>query len=245
MAFLTEVNVQLNCKLITTVPNTYIDDFIAGTARLREELASLIGRIANRDRQAFEELYQLTSRKMFAVALRIVREPGLAQDVLQDAYIRLWRYAHTFNGKLSAPETWLHQVVRNRALDLIAQQSHTLNSISIDQFADQDDDTSDLLFEAHSVSTDDKETTRVMQACVQRLDGKYRQVLTLAYTHGMRHAEISEHLNVPLGTVKTWVRRGLMELKTVYDEVQSEGLVALVANNNPRRNDTEQSGYLV
>ena len=210
---------------------------------MREQLASLIERIANRDRNAFEELYQLTSRKMFAVALRIVREPGLAQDVLQDAYIRLWRYAHTFNNKLSAPETWLHQVVRNRALDLIAQQSHTVNSISLDQFADQDDEPNDLVFEAHSVSTDDQETSRVMQACVQRLEGKYRQVLTLAYTHGMSHAEISEHLNVPLGTVKTWVRRGLIELKTVYDEFQSEGLATLTANNT-RRKDAEQSGYL-
>lgn len=210
---------------------------------MREQLASLIERIANRDRKAFEELYQLTSRKMFAVALRIVREPGLAQDVLQDAYIRLWRYAHTFNNKLSAPETWLHQVVRNRALDLIAQQSHTINSISLDQFSDQDDEHDDLVFEAHSVSTDDKETSRVMQACVERLEGKYRQVLTLAYTHGMSHAEISEHLDVPLGTVKTWVRRGLIELKTVYDEFQSEGLATLAASNS-RRQDAEQSGYL-
>ncbi|MBU0783491.1 MAG: RNA polymerase sigma factor [Gammaproteobacteria bacterium] len=188
-------------------------------------------------------MYQLTSRKMFAVALRIVREPGMAQDVLQDAYIRLWRYAHTFNNKLSAPETWLHQVVRNRALDLIAQQSHTVNSISLDQFSDQDDEPNELVFEAHSVSSDDKETSRVMQACVQRLDGKYRQVLTLAYTHGMSHAEISDHLDVPLGTVKTWVRRGLIELKTVYDEFQTEGLATLAANNT-RRQDAEQSGYL-
>lgn len=210
---------------------------------MREELASLIERIANRDRKAFEELYRLTSRKMFAVALRIVREPGLAQDVLQDAYIRLWRYAHTFNNKLSAPETWLHQVVRNRALDLIAQQSHTVNSISLDQFSDQDDESNELVFEAHSSSSDDKETSRVMQACVQRLEGKYRQVLTLAYTHGMSHAEISEHLDVPLGTVKTWVRRGLIELKAVYDEFQTEGLATMVASNS-RRQDAEQSGYL-
>lgn len=210
---------------------------------MKEELASLIERIANRDRKAFEELYQLTSRKMFAVALRIVREPGMAQDVLQDAYIRLWRYAHTFNSKLSAPETWLHQVVRNRALDLIAQQSHTLNSISLDHFSDSDDEPNELIFEAHSNSSDDGETRKVMQVCVQRLDGKYRQVLTLAYTHGMSHAEISEHLDVPLGTVKTWVRRGLIELKTVYDEFQAQGLVAMAAST-ARHKDAEQSGHL-
>ncbi|HEX4917487.1 MAG TPA: sigma-70 family RNA polymerase sigma factor [Limnobacter sp.] len=211
---------------------------------MREELAALIERIANRDRKAFEELYRLTSRKMFAVALRIVREPGMAQDVLQDAYIRLWRYAHTFNSKLSAPETWLHQVVRNRALDLIAQQGPTVNSIPLDHFSDQEDGAEEALVEAHSASGDDNENTRVMQACVQRLEGKYRQVLTLAYTHGMSHAEISDHLDVPLGTVKTWVRRGLIELKTVYDEFQSEGLAGVLADTNKRRQDTEQSGYL-
>ncbi|WP_370264479.1 RNA polymerase sigma factor [Limnobacter sp.] len=210
---------------------------------MREELAALIERIANRDRKAFEELYRLTSRKMFAVALRIVREPGMAQDVLQDAYIRLWRYAHTFNNALSAPETWLHQVVRNRALDLIAQQGQTVNSIPLDHFADQEEGVEDSLLDSHSASSDESENTRLMQACVQRLEGKYRQVLTLAYNHGMSHAEISDHLNVPLGTVKTWVRRGLIELKTVYDEFQSEGLAALVADNSKRRKDAEQSGY--
>lgn len=217
--------------------------FISGTGGLREELALLIERIAKRDRKAFEELYRLTSRKMFAVALRIVREPGMAQDVLQDAYIRLWRYAHTFNSKLSAPETWLHQVVRNRALDLISQSSNTINSISIDQFADSDDDSREQLFETHSGGSDDQESSKMMQACVQKLEGKYRQVLTLAYNHGMSHAEISDHLNVPLGTVKTWVRRGLIELKNVYDEFQSDGFTA-PTNGIGFRQDNEQPKYL-
>lgn len=212
---------------------------------MKEELAALIERIAGRDRKAFEELYRLTSRKMFAVALRIVREPGMAQDVLQDSYIRLWRYAHTFNSKLSAPETWLHQVVRNRALDLVTQQSQTVTSISLDQFADSDDGPSDFQLEVGGMTADRQDdNAKVMQACVQRLDGKYRQVLTLAYTHGMSHAEISEHLDVPLGTVKTWARRGLIELKTVYEQYQTEGSSRANMPPGTRRVDAEQSGYM-
>lgn len=211
---------------------------------MKEELASLIERIANRDRQAFEAIYQLTSRKMFSVALRIVRDPGLAQDVLQDAYIRLWRYAHTFNSKLSAPETWLHQVVRNRALDVIAQQNYTINTIPIERFSDQEEDSNEQVLVARSANSEEKETCRVMQACIERLEGKYRQVLTLAYTHGMSHVEIAEHLDVPLGTVKTWARRGLIELKMAYDEFQTESL-ATPANPKTSRHGAEQSGYLV
>jgi len=158
---------------------------------------------------------------MFAVALRIVREPGLAQDVLQDSYIRLWRYAHTFNGKLSAPETWLHQVVRNRALDLIAQQSHHVSSIPIEDFADSEDaEMHEGLVE--QAGHDGRDLKQVMTQCVQRLEGKYRQVLTLAYNHGLSHAEIADHLCVPLGTVKTWARRGLLELKAIYDQHETE-----------------------
>ncbi|MFN4328493.1 MAG: RNA polymerase sigma factor [Limnobacter sp.] len=211
---------------------------------MKEELAALIERIAKRDRAAFEELYRLTSRKMFAVALRIVREPGMAQDVLQDAYIRLWRYAHTFNAKLSAPETWLHQVVRNRALDLIAQQGPTLNSISIDQFADPDEAEQVVFGHAHVQPSDEHDSGSIMRTCVQRLDGKYRQVLTLAYNHGMSHAEIAEHLNVPLGTVKTWARRGLLELKTVYDQYQTEMAALAMSSVRNSRVDVEQPGYL-
>ncbi|MCQ8897275.1 sigma-70 family RNA polymerase sigma factor [Limnobacter humi] len=211
---------------------------------MKDELASLIERIANRDRRAFEELYRLTSRKMFAVAMRIVREPGVAQDVIQDSYIRLWRYAHTFNAKLSAPETWLHQVVRNRALDLISQQGYAQNCISIDQFADNDDGEPNALLEAHSTHADEGDSGQVMRDCVQKLEGKYRQVLTLAYNHGMSHAEIADHLDVPLGTVKTWARRGLIELKAVYDEYQSELTAMSLAAVNKHRQDAEQPGFM-
>ncbi|HEY1059047.1 MAG TPA: sigma-70 family RNA polymerase sigma factor [Limnobacter sp.] len=211
---------------------------------MKDELASLIERIANRDRRAFEELYRLTSRKMFAVAMRIVREPGVAQDVIQDSYIRLWRYAHTFNAKLSAPETWLHQVVRNRALDLISQQGHALNCISIDQFADDEDGESNALFEEHGHHADEGDSGQVMRDCVQKLEGKYRQVLTLAYNHGMSHAEIADHLDVPLGTVKTWARRGLIELKAVYDQYQSELTALSLAAVNKHRQDAEHPGFM-
>ncbi|MDH4394900.1 MAG: RNA polymerase sigma factor [Limnobacter sp.] len=213
------------------------------TANLKAELATLIEGVANKDRRAFEQLYQLTSRKMFAVALRIVREPGLAQDVLQDAYIRLWRYAHTFNGKLSAPETWLHQVVRNRALDLISQQSNNVTSIPIEEFAETEE-VEDYSEATEEASHDGRELKVVMQTCLQKLEGKYRQVLTLAYNHGMSHAEIADHLCVPLGTVKTWARRGLMELKVVYDEHESELEKALRGRAEAYRADSKATGYM-
>lgn len=214
------------------------------TADLKAELALLIEGVANKDRRAFEQLYQLTSRKMFAVALRIVREPGLAQDVLQDAYIRLWRYAHTFNGKLSAPETWLHQVVRNRALDLIAQQSHNVTSIPIEEFAENDDGDGGFAELSEDSGHEGRELRVTMQTCVDKLEGKYRQVLTLAYNHGMSHAEIADHLCVPLGTVKTWARRGLLELKAIYDQHESELERAMNARSAKFESERKASGYM-
>ncbi len=181
----------------------------------RQHLVNLIQLVARQDKRAFEELYRHTSRRMYAVALRIVREPSMAQDVLQDAYIRLWRYAHTFNEKLSSPETWLHQVVRNRALDLISQASNHTSSISIDRFSDEDEELNDDNHPSMEMETPEQMTIR---GCLGQLDGKYRQVLTLAFSHGMSHAEISDHLAIPLGTVKTWARRGLIELKTAYEQ---------------------------
>lgn len=215
------------------------------TVQLKEELVELIRRVAERDRSAFERLYQMTSRKMFAVAMRITRETGMAQDVLQDAYIRLWRYAHTFNSKLSSPETWIHQIVRNRALDLVSQTSNTVNTIPLEVFGG-DDDSSEILSDEAQGSGDQNELRDVMSACVSKLEGKYRQVLTLAYTHGMSHAEISTHLEVPLGTVKTWARRGLLELRALYEQHGLEGHKGGGDMAVPQRGESEAAarGYM-
>lgn len=188
-------------------------------AEARRHLASLIARTAKHDRAAFEQIYRETSRRLYGVALRIVREPSMAQDVIQDAFIRLWRYAHTFNPELSAPETWLHQIVRNRALDMLSQQPQHVSTMALEQFGDDESDDSEGSLEA---STQDVETEEhvAIRGCLSKLEGKYRQVLTLAFNHGMSHAEIADHIGVPLGTVKTWSRRGLAELKSLYESSQ-------------------------
>jgi len=187
-------------------------------ADTRKHLVALIARVAQRDRAAFEQIYKETSRRLYGVALRIVREPSAAQDVIQDAFIRLWRYAHTFNDNLSAPETWLHQIVRNRALDMVTSQASKMASLSVDQFNGDDDEESGPV----EIAVNDVETEEhvIVRGCLTSLDGKYRQVLTLAFNHGMSHAEISDHIGVPLGTVKTWARRGLIELKAAYEAAQ-------------------------
>lgn len=185
-------------------------------ADARKHLAALIARTAQRDRPAFEQLYRETSRRLYGVALRIVREPSLAQDVIQDAFIRLWRYAHTFNPDLSAPETWLHQIVRNRALDMVTQNTQHVSTLSLEQFGDEEGDDDEGSLEA-SVTDGESEEHEAIRGCLSMLEGKYRQVLTLAFNHGMSHAEIADHIGVPLGTVKTWSRRGLTELRALYE----------------------------
>lgn len=185
------------------------------------ELGGLLAQSGLGDRAAFARLYELTSGHLFAVVLRIQRDRALAEDLLQDVYVSVWKAAAGFDAAQSQPLTWLTSIARNRAIDSLRRaqaQPHTVSATR-----DEDDDGPDAV----EASPDDgpgplellnrATETRQLTACMEGLTAQQRQSVALAFFDGLSHAEVAEHLRQPLGTVKSWVRRALMTLKVCLE----------------------------
>lgn len=182
---------------------------IERSARLME----LLARTALADQQAFAELYRLTSSHLYGVALRILRESGAAEEVLQESFISIWNHAGSYVAARSQPFTWLTSIVRNRCLDQLRRRE--LDTVTIDDEGEgmtlPDDGPTPL--ELLVAGAD----ARAVKGCVEALEAGQKQAVALAFYRGLSHAELATHLHVPLGTVKSWVRRGLERLKACLD----------------------------
>ena len=179
-----------------------------------EIIASLIQRSALRDRRAFAELYRHTASKLYAVALRIVRRDDWAEEVLQESFVNIWAHVGEYNAQRSAPMTWMTAIVRNRSLDWLRRPN-----------LEHGRDDYDLLVELVADEApgpdrrlDAARTAGALGGCLETLSASQRQSISLAYLHGLSHAELAAHLRQPLGTVKTWIRRGLEKLRECLEE---------------------------
>jgi len=179
-------------------------------------LAGLLGRTALADQAAFGELYRLTSAVLHAVALRITRDRGTAEEILQEAYVSIWRHAGTYDAAKGQPLTWLTSIVRNRCLDHLRRREIDTVTLTRDE---GDDDAIDLPSDGPSPVEMllDGAAARAVRDCVDALEGTQKQAIALAFFHGLTHAELARHLRQPLGTVKSWIRRGLERLKRCLD----------------------------
>lgn len=181
-------------------------------AGINAVLAALLARCAEREHSAFSDLYRQTSAKLFGVALRILRREDRAAEVLQDCFMSIWTNASTYNPTLAAPMTWMVSIVRNRCLDRLRRPQ-------LEVAADADDGEESLI--ERTASLDPGPLERLaglaeaarLRACIEQLEARQRQAIALAYYDGLSHIELATHLQEPLGTVKTWVRRGLIRLK--------------------------------
>lgn len=183
-------------------------------------LVDLLARVALRDQQAFKELYDLTSAHLYGVALRYLRTPATAEDILQDAYINVWQQAGTYAATLSAPMTWLISVVRNKALDHLRKFKREVESTdSVDAAGEGQVERAAEHADPHELFSAATEAL-LLRRCVAQLDPPQRQSLALAFYDGLSHSELAEHLRVPLGTAKAWVRRGLDKLRRCIEAGQ-------------------------
>jgi RNA polymerase sigma-70 factor (ECF subfamily) len=188
----------------------------AWTERSRR-LESLLSRVALGDRKAFAAIYDDTRAYLFGVILRITGDRGLAEDVLQEVYVNVWRAAQSFDGERSQPLTWLTSVARNRAIDSLRRRKAEPTTISMDLDGDEGGE-SVVAGIADPGAGPMQQLERAAEAqaltqCIQQLSREQQQCLALAYYRGLSHAETAEHLSLPLGTVKSWVRRALMAVK--------------------------------
>ncbi|WCM94656.1 sigma-70 family RNA polymerase sigma factor [Acidovorax sp. NCPPB 2350] len=177
-----------------------------------QELMELIERVAGRDDAALKRLYDQTSSRLFGVALRVLRNREWAEDVLQEAYLTIWRVAASYRETLSPPMAWMGLIVRSRALDHLRRR--TADRAQLTQEFDDE--------MAQSLRDDDPTPADITQAsqeaaalhqCLGRLESRQREVVSLAYLRDMSHGELATQLSLPLGTVKTWIRRSLEKLR--------------------------------
>ncbi|MBF7996190.1 sigma-70 family RNA polymerase sigma factor [Rahnella laticis] len=169
----------------------------------------LMSAMAVGDRQAFEQLYRLTSPRLFAVALRMLRRHAWAEEVLHDSYITAWNRAGSYNPALSSPMTWLTHIVRNRAIDWMRGSDNQLDELDDDVMNSNASDDDEPLQRLQQDSD-----AKILAACLAHLPAEQRQSLILAYYQGLSHGEVSSHLQQPLGTIKSWIRRALDHLKS-------------------------------
>lgn len=176
------------------------------------ELMDLLDRIAMHEEPALKQLYEHTASRLYGLALRVVGNKEWAEDVLQDSFIGIWRNAGSYRASLSPPLAWMGMIVRGRALDFLrrrrAERMHV--SVTLDDAEDAlpvDDALGPMQLAQAS------EQALVLHQCLQRLEQAQREVVSLAYLRDLSHSELATQLKLPLGTVKSWMRRSLEQLR--------------------------------
>ena len=184
-----------------------------------QQLKIWLAAVARKDAQAFRCLYDATSSKLFGFALRILIKRELAEEVLQESFVNVWNNAGSYQASLAAPMTWMTTIVRNKAFDLLRRLDHAVE-IDANSF---DKDVMDAMesadptpIESLQLSADSKALAR----CMTRLEALHRQAIALAFYHDLSHSEVAEQLTLPIGTVKTWIRRGLERLRLCLQKME-------------------------
>ena len=172
------------------------------------ELAALLGRVAQGDRGAFEALYRATSAKLYGIILRIVVNRSVADDLLQEVYVKAWQRARDFQAGRASPITWLATIARNRAIDEVRRRKPEAGQDDIEAMEIAGDDAHPLDAQAR------KQDLRALMACLNQLDGEKRDIVLLAYCRGMSRDDLAQRFTKPVPTIKTWLHRSLAQLKT-------------------------------
>jgi len=177
------------------------------------ELVGLIEAVAKRDQAAFERLYVATRAKLYGVVLRILRRQDVAEEVIQETYVRIWNSAGQFNPSLSSPITWMVSIARNRAIDIVRRKSE----VSIEeepQAMEVAADSPDPLARREM----SEELKRLLE-CIGRLEPDRQRLVLLAYYNGWSREQLAEKFAAPVNTVKTWLRRS--QVFTVFTGVSN------------------------
>jgi RNA polymerase sigma-70 factor (ECF subfamily) len=179
----------------------------------RALVAAALARIPGGDRAALQTVYRLTSAKLFGVVLRILGERSAAEDVLQEVYVTVWRKAADFDAGRASPMTWLIAIARNRAIDRLRAQRRSSRMEPIEAAADLADDAPG----AESALAGAQEHAR-LHRCLGGLVEHERAALRGAFFDGNTYEELAARMKVPLGTMKSWIRRAMIKLKACLEQ---------------------------
>ena len=175
------------------------------TLQGESELLYLLSRTGLQDRQAFRRLYELTSGKLLAVALRLMRDRTRAEDILQDAYVQIWHRAQDYHAQRGTVMGWLVTIVRYRAIDVLRRERITGSAAELEDIEDPSP-TPDFV-------TGAREEADALEECMRRLSPSQRQSISLAFLDGLTHEQLAGRLDSPLGTIKSRIRRSLERLR--------------------------------
>ena len=194
------VSIETSRKIITVAP-------VGDAETERERLIAALARVAGRDRSALRQVYGMTSAKLFGICLRISADRDAAEDILQDVYIKVWNRADRFDAGRASPITWLCAIARNTAIDWCRSSRRTMIVPEID--AAQVSDTAPL---ADMVIEHNQHNMRLF-ACLDELEDRHGMAIRSAFLDGLTYAQLADRMAVPIGTMKSWIRRGLQQLK--------------------------------
>ncbi|GGK23981.1 sigma-70 family RNA polymerase sigma factor [Salinarimonas ramus] len=172
-----------------------------------EPLEALLAAVAGEDRAAYRRLYERTSAKLFGVVLRIVKDRGMAEEVLQEVYLGIWRGASSYAAEKARPMTWMITIARNRAIDAVRGRREVL----LDPGEDGEDRIAAIPdpFDAAATFADRDALTR----CLDLLEEAHRHCILLAYCEGWSREELAARTGKNVNTIKTWLHRGLATLR--------------------------------
>ncbi|MGB3469975.1 MAG: sigma-70 family RNA polymerase sigma factor [Erythrobacter sp.] len=178
----------------------------------REELRAAMVRLADGDSAALEQIYSATRVKLFGICLRILGDRKEAEDALQDVYINLWQRADRYDPQRASPISWLATFARNRAIDRLRTGKVRSGAVPVEEAAPLPDETplADMLMV-------DAERDAQIHTCLGTLDEKAQTYIRAAFFEGRTYAQLAETADVPLGTMKSWIRRGLMRLRACLE----------------------------
>ena len=173
------------------------------------DLAGLLQRVAGGDRAAFRRLYEAQAARLYGVALRITRQPALAADAVHDAFLQVWHHAARFDIARGNAQTWLLTLVRYRALDIVRRRAREAPEQTMPEPIDEAPDPLAQLAGSRDAAA--------LHRCLERLQADRRRLVALAFVEGLSHSEAAERVGMPLGTVKSTIRRSLQSLRTCLE----------------------------
>ncbi|MBA2467741.1 MAG: sigma-70 family RNA polymerase sigma factor [Sphingomonas sp.] len=176
------------------------------SAASSRDLSPLMSSVASGNRGALAELYKRTSAKLFGICIRLLGSEAEAEDVLQEVYLIVWNKADRFDPRKASPITWLAVLARNKAIDRLR-----LRRVPTDPI-ERADDVGDDAPSALDVLETAQEHRR-LASCLDELDEQQRTMIRAAFLDGASYPELAEREGVPLGTMKSWIRRGLLRLR--------------------------------
>ena len=178
----------------------------------RNSLEKLLLGVAKGDEASFAELYQVTSPKLFAVAVRILRSKEVAEEVVQEAYFRVWERAGDYKAEIASPLTWMATIVRNRALDEVRRRTARpfADASEMDDIESED--------EHPLVAIERGQDVERLLRCLEGLEPEKKQIVRLAYLDGLSREALAKRFNRPEGTIKTWLHRSLSQLKGCLEQ---------------------------